>query len=175
MAKKSRGNQLDLSSFMCIILMLIGTMIIILVANVVVIISNPENIRITSIIQTGLYTRDGSQEMTGPPPFPFGNKYKEPSYVDVHRGSLVVYPGGEVVSLRDMERRDNALERLLADVSSKKDEEYIVLLARPGTAAIVHRLKKIVLDRGIDLGFELFEEGRPVDYDRVARASGKQR
>lgn len=66
--KASRGFSQDLSSFMCIILMLIGVMVIMLITNTVVIVSNPENIRITSIIQSsGEYLEGGKGEDAGAP------------------------------------------------------------------------------------------------------------
>lgn len=173
-AKRSVASQ-DLSSFMCIVLMVIGVMFIVLIVNVVLIISNPENIRITSLIQSPGAWTPGQQELVAAQPFPFGNRQKEPVYVDVQKDHLVLYPSAEVVSIRDLERPGNAFERLLADVESKKNEEYVVLLARPGTASVFHRLKKAVLDRGIDLGWELFEADRPVEYDKAARASGRIR
>jgi hypothetical protein len=174
MARQKRAISQDLSSFMCIILMVIGVMIIILIVNVVLIISNPENIRITSLIQSaGAWNPGQEPELGGGQPFPFGNRSKEPVYVDVQKEYLVLYPSQEIVSLRDLERTGNAFESLLNDVEGKKEQEYVILLARPGTAPVFHRLKRLVLDRGIDLGWELFEADRPVEYERAAKASGK--
>ena len=173
MAKKSRGFSQDMSSFMCIILMMIGMLVIVLIVNVVTIISNPENIRITSIIQSSGQYSDGARDGSGQPPFPFGNKSKEPLYVDVYRDHLVLYPGAEVVPLRDLERPGNGFETMLAGIATNRETEYMVLLARPGAASVVHRLKKVVRDSGVDLGFELYEADRVVEYDRAAKASGR--
>lgn len=168
-----RAFSQDLSSFMCIILMLIGVLVIMLISNVMTIISNPENIRITSLFQAGDYAGSGGGSGESTSPFPYGNKAKEPSYIDVHRNRVVVYPGAEVVSLQDLETPGNAFEGLLAAVEENKENDYIILLARPGTALIINRLKKVIRDRGIDLGFELYEADRVVEYDRAAKASGK--
>ena len=173
MGKKSRGFNQDLSSFMCIILMMIGLLVIVLIINVMTIVSNPENIRITSIIQSSGQYADGSKDGASTPPFPFGNKNKEPLYVDVHRDHLVLYPGAEVVPLRDLERQGNGFEVMLGVISTNRETEYLVLLAWPGTASVVHRLKKVVRDSGVDLGFELYEADRVVEYDRAAKASGR--
>ena len=170
---RKRSFDQDLSSFMCIILMVIGVMVIVLITNVVVIISNPENIRFTSLVQAAGAWNPADTEMTGAPPFPFGNRLKEPIYIDVHRSHLVLYPSEEVVTLRDLERKGNALEVLLEQVREARETDYVVLLARPGTALVFHRLKKLVLDREIDIGWELYEADRPIEYERAARASGK--
>jgi len=171
----ARGFNQDFSSFMSIILMVIGVLVIVLITNVVMIVSNPENIRITSLVQSvGAYGDEGS-EVAGSHPFPLGNKVKEPNYVDVQRDHLVIYPDKEIVSFRDLEKPGNPFERLLNDLQKKRDEEYLILLVRPGTAKVLYRLKKIVGDRGIDLGFELWEADRDVDaaYMHAAKASGK--
>ncbi|MFH0880154.1 MAG: hypothetical protein V2A34_10620 [Lentisphaerota bacterium] len=167
-----RGIQTDFSSFMCIILMLIGVLMLIMIINVLTIIANPENIKITSIITSSIYTKERGEE-EGMSPFPFGNKQKNPAYVDVYRDHMVIYPGDEVVTLRDLELEGNAFERLLIDVDSRKTEEYIVLLARPRSANIVRRLRKVIRDRDIDVGVELFETDREVSYEKAMRASGR--
>ena len=171
--RKSKGFNQDLSSFMCVILMVIGIMCIVLITNVVMIISNPENIRITSIIQSAGAWGEGETDLAGNQPFPFGNKDKEPIYVDVEKDHLVLYPEQDVVALRDLETPGNPFEKLLDYAQENKDEEYIVLLARPGTARLVHRIKKVIRARDIDLGFELYEADRPIEYERAAKASGR--
>ena len=170
----AQSVQTDFSSFMSIILMLIGVLMLMLIINVLTIIANPENIKITSIITSSIYTKDKGEE-EGMSPFPFGNKQKEPLYVDVHRDHMIIYPGNKVVTLRDLERENNAFEQLVLAVDAKKTEEYIVLLARPRSATIVRRLKKVIRDRDIDVGIELFEEGRDVNYDRAVKASGRSK
>lgn len=165
-----RAGQ-DFSSFLPIVIMTVAVLISILVINTVIIASNPENIRITSIIRSGIYV-EGGTGMEGGSPFPFGNKVKDPSYLDVYRDRVIVYPGGEVVPARDLEIPGNAVEKLLSAIETNKANEYLILLVRPRAAIVARRLRKSIYSRAIDVGFELFEEGRPTDYDR-ARAAVK--
>ena len=170
-----RGATTDFSSFMSVILMLIGVLVIMLVSNVLTIISNPENIKITSLVTSSVYAEEKSDDK-GMSPFPFGNKVKEPSYIDVYRDRLVLYDPlamGEIISLRDLEQAGNGFEKMLARVETNKVNDYIVLLARPRSATVVRRLKKVIRDRGVDVGVELYEANRDVEYERAARASGR--
>ncbi|HRZ13736.1 MAG TPA: hypothetical protein P5567_14935 [Kiritimatiellia bacterium] len=165
MGKKTRGAATDFSSFMCVILMLIGVLMLLLIINVLTIISNPENVTISAVIKGALYAEKmASDEDQGLMLVPkFGNKYKDPVYVDVFGDQIVIYPEQKIVPVVDLERSGNAFERLLNAVASKKDERYIVLLARPRSARVLRRLRTAIHDRQIDLGFELYEEGRTVE------------
>jgi len=172
MAKHGRGEaKLDFSSFMPILILTIGCLVVLLVTNTLIIISNPENVRITSVIRSALYTPgvDTEQALEGGAPFPFGNKSKEPAYVDVYRDRLVLYPGEDIVALRDLELEGNAFERRLQEIEDSREENYIILLVRPRSATIARRLRKAIRARGIDFGWELFESERPVNYEQVQR------
>lgn len=167
MAKKKTGATQDLSSFMAILIMTIGALVTLLVSNTLIIISNPENTQITSIVTSSLYVPPplGGTGSEGGAPFPLGNKVKEPMYLDVHRDRIIIYPGEEVLPVRDFERVGNILEERLSDMEGKADREYVVLLVRPRSAVVARRLAKAVRDRGIDLGVELYEADRPIRYD----------
>lgn len=169
MARRKSETKQDLSSFMAILIMTIGVLVVLLVSNTVIIISNPENTAITSVVTSALYVPMG-EGTEGGSPFPHGNVQKEPNYIDVHRDRVILYPGSEVVPVRDLERVGNPLERKLDRVEAAKDQEYIVLLVRPRAAAVQRRLVKAIRDRGIDIGLELFEAGREVNYE-VRRAA----
>jgi hypothetical protein len=164
MARKKAENKQDLSSFMAILIMTIGALVVLLVSNTLIIISNPNNTAITSVVTFSLTGEDPEDGMGSP--FPRGNIVKEPSYIDVQRDRLILYPGGIVVPVRDLERPDNPLITFLDRIRQNRNAEYVVLLVRPRAATVSRRLVKAVRDRDIDLGFELFEAGRDVDYER---------
>jgi len=173
MGKRSRGGAMDFSSFMCVILMLIGILMILLVSNILSIMSNPENVQISSVIHSAMYVPGGPQELEGQISiFPkFANKSKEPTYVDVYRDRFVIYPDEAVVQGGEMERPGNAFEKLLSRIVERKDREYIILLVRPRSATMFRRLRTAIKDRGVDVGYELYETGRPVELKQVETAA----
>lgn len=166
MERKSQAAKMDLSAFMAILIMTIGALIILLVSNTLIILSNPEQTVITSVVRSAIWM-DGGTESEGGEPFPFGNVLKEPAYIDVYADRIIIYPGDEVLPIRDLERPGNAFEQLLDQIGRRRDSEYIVLLIRPGSVSVSRHLQRAIEDRGIDMGWELFEMGRSVDYDRV--------
>lgn len=175
MARKKSETKQDLSSFMAILIMTIGALVVLLVSNTVIIISNPENTAITSVVTSSLYVPppigDGSE---GGTPFPYGNMMKEPNYIDVKRDRIIIYPGSEVLPVRDLERAGNALETTLERVHEVRDEQYIILLVRPYAAEVYRRIAKAIRDRDIELGIELFEADRAVDYEARHAAAMKE-
>jgi len=169
MAKKGGGEtKQDLSGFMPILLLSIGCLVFLLIVNTIIIMANPSNVRITSIVRSALFV-EGGLGTEGGQPFPNGNKEKEPVYIDVHKDHLTLFPGEDVVSLVDLEVEGNAFEQFLQDVATKHDELYIVLLVRPRAAMVARRLKKAIYAQNIDIGYELFEEERAVNYDSFRR------
>ena len=151
---KHDSTKTDFSSFMCIILMLTGALVTIMISNVVVIAANPDKIEITSVVG----------DINKPVEIDdYGNKKKNPWYVEVLRDRLVIHPGGEIVNIKDLENRDNGFERLLTRVSAKQDEQYVVLLVRPYAAHIARQIKKAVVDRKLDVGVDLLEKDIPVN------------
>ena len=172
MPKKKSETKQDLSSFMAILIMTIGALVVLLISNTMVIISNPENTTVTSIIKTSMFVPDG--EADGGSPFPMGNENKEPRYIDVHRDRIIMYPGSILLPVRELDQPNNALERFLEEVYVLRNEEYVVLLVRPYSAEVYRRIAKAVRDRDIDLGIELFEAGRDVDYDARKAAATRE-
>lgn len=140
----------DFSSFMCVILMLTGCLVTIMISNIVIIAANPENVQITSIIPQGM-----DPALDKPVEDSHGNIVKSPWYLEVRRDQLIVHPGEEVIQLHELEQRDNKFELFLRRVEVKKDRQYIVLLVREHAATIARKLKKVILDRKIDIGVDL--------------------
>ncbi|HPC58030.1 MAG TPA: hypothetical protein PK689_03435, partial [Kiritimatiellia bacterium] len=64
-----KGVECDTSGFQNIVLMLIGVLMILLISNVLTIISNPENIKIGSVVTGAVYDEDEAETTFMPPKF----------------------------------------------------------------------------------------------------------
>ncbi len=150
---------------MCIILMLTGCLVTIMVANVMIISANPDNITITSVI--------------GLTDFKDGNVTKDANYIDVHRDHLDLYfekgQRLETVSISDLEQKGNLLDQFIDTVYAERDTEYIVMLVRPDSAQVFRRLRSSIRAREIDLGMELFEGSQQIYFKdgMVAEKTGR--
>ena len=152
--------EFDSSGFQNIVLMLIGVLVIMLVSNVLNIISNPENIKIGAVVTGTIYGDDADEKSFVPPKFQ--NMRQDPIYVDVEPGRLIIYPEKTEILAQDLLFEGNEFEKFLDDVEKVKSVRYIVLLLRPGSAVFQRRLRQVIRERDIDLGFEPWEAGRPI-------------
>lgn len=165
MGRDRDSTKSDFSSFMCIILMLTGALVTIMVANIMIISANPDNVVITSVVG-----------LTG---FEDGNVEKNANYIDVYRDHLDLYfdlgERKESIKIIDLEYAGNLLEEFIGEVFQEKETEYIVLLVRPNSAQIYRRLRNTIRGQGIDLGMELFDTDKEVFFKegQVAEKMGR--
>ncbi len=152
--------EFDSSGFQNIVLMLIGVLMMMLVSNVLTIISNPENIKIGALVTGSVYGEEEEKDTFVPPKFQ--NMKQDPIYVDVEPTRLIIHPEQKVIEARDLVFEGNDFELFLDDVERVKSVRYIVLLLRPGSATFQRKLRQVIRDRGIDVGFEPWDTGREI-------------
>ena len=157
--------EFDQSGFQNIVLMLIGLMTLVMVSNVLTIISNPDNIKIGAVVTGSVYGEEEDAETFIPPKFQ--NMKQDPIYLDVEPTRLTIYPELKVIEERDLGFEGNDFEQFLDDVEKVRSRRYIVLLLRPGSAQFQRKLRKVIRDRGIDVGFEPWEAGREIQVVRA--------
>lgn len=157
----AHGADVDTSSFQSVVLMLIGILVIILVSNVLTILSNPDNIHIGAVM-TNTIGGDGEEDEGSSGGPKFLNVRQDPIYLDVEHDRLTIYPEKLVILAKELLTEGNAFERFLDRVELVKDTRYIVLMLRPDSAIFQRRLRRIIADRGIDIGFEPFDFGREI-------------
>jgi hypothetical protein len=92
---------------------------------------------------------------------------QDPIYLDVEPTRLTIYPELKVIEERDLVFEGNDFEQFLDDVEKVRSRRYIVLLLRPGSAQFQRKLRKVIRDRGIDVGFEPWEAGREIQVVRA--------
>lgn len=157
--------DVDTSGFQNIVVMLIGVLVIMLISNVLTIISNPENIKIGAVVTGTVYDETDDEKTFIPPKFQ--NMRQDPLYIDVEANRLIIYGGianaeKKEVAARDLMFEGNEFEKFLDEVEQVKSTRYIVLLLRPGSAVFQRRLRQVIRDRKIDVGFEPWEADRPI-------------
>ena len=153
--------DVDTSGFQNIVAMLIGVLMIMLISNVVSILSNPENIKIGAVVTGAVYDEEDDEASQFIPP-KFQNLRQDPIYIDVEPEKLIIYPEKTEIAGRDLLFEGNEFEKFLDQVEQVKSARYVVLLLRPGSAVFQRRLRQIIRDRGIDVGFEPWQAGREI-------------
>ena len=153
------GTDIMTSLIGCLILILLGILMIVFVSQVLVMITEPDNKEILSVVESKV---DGFRESKA---FPDGNLFREPTYIDVHQNKIVIHPGEEVVTQRELYQKQNAFFKLLDEIKGNHQNESIILLVRPRAAGLKRYLQQIVKeDYKLDLGVELYESAREVEH-----------
>lgn len=156
-----KGAEVDTSGFQNIVLMLVGVLMIMLISNVLTIISNPDNVKIGSLVSGSVYEDEKAGETQSVMP-KFGNMEKNPVYIEVDADHMVIFPERYLITDADIRLAGNEFEKYLDKLEMQRDARYAVLLLRPDAALFSRRLRKIFADRGIEVGFEPWDPGRIV-------------
>jgi len=163
MARRKPYEKIDINvepflSIMAIVLKLISLILVVILMRIVM---NPKGKRIVAF--AGLYSGHGN---TVNP--------KIPSYIDCHEDGLTLYssdtPAGVPVTWDDLQRTDNAVERLLDKVQQHKEEEYVVLMARPKSVKFFRTVRKLIEKRPIDVGYDAIDADFHVDWNAAEKA-----
>ena len=158
-----KSAEVDTSGFQNIVLMLVGVLMIMLISNVLTIISNPDNIKIGALVTGTVYEEEGETgDATTFIPPKFQNMEKNPIYVEVEARGLMIYHECTVVTEAELRLPGNEFEKFLDQVALISDQRYIVLLMRPDCALFQRKIRRIVQDRHIDIGFEPWESSRVI-------------
>ncbi len=169
------GSATDLMTCLigCLILVFIGILLMVFIAQSLIKISDTTNAKIITVTPSMV---DGFREDRA---FPQGNIAKEPTYLDVRREKVVIHPNNIVVEQRDLfvSKRpqkkgelnydftpDGDLDRLTRNIQDNATGEYVVMLVRPGAADISKRISDLLRQRGIDVGRELYASDRLVEH-----------
>ena len=171
-ARRRSVLSTDLSAFMIVILMLAGCLITLLIINLAARMADPNLIVVGTIIRAPGYQQGSNVDTRATGRVLVGNVDKKPFYIDVYPDRLQLLPGGLKLLPRDFERPGSPFQTLLDRIEPKADEQYVLLLIRPRTAAIVRGLRKAITDRGIDVGLELYETYDPINLEDIVRPQG---
>lgn len=153
------GTDIMTSLIGCLILILLGILIIIFVAQVLVVITEPDNKDIVSVVESRV---DGFRESKA---FPDGNLIKEPTYIDVHQNMVVIHPGQTEIPQRELFLPENRLTDILEEIRKDAENQYVILLVRPRAAKLQRYLRdQVIAQYNLDIGIELFESARPVEH-----------
>lgn len=154
----------DLTAFMSVLFMLLGCLLVVLVGNLSSAVADTESTVVRAVLRA---SGDEQSEVAAARLTPAGNIDKVQHYIDIHPDRLVFMPGNLVQPVPWEPGVSNRFDALLAEVAPRRETDYIVLLVRPRTAALSRQLRERVLASGIDVGYELYEGDRPIEFERA--------
>jgi hypothetical protein len=158
MARRKPYEKIDINvepflSIMAIVLKLISLILVVIVMRIAV---NPKGKRIIAF--AGLYS--GHNNVTNP---------KIPSYIDCQPDKLVLYPGETKVASEELQQSGNPVDKLLDKVQAHRDDEYVVVLVRPGSVKLYRTVRNLIGKRPIEVGYDAIDADFKVDWNEAEK------
>lgn len=141
-------------SIMAIVLKLISLILVVIVMRIAI---NPKAKKIMSLV--GLWQGRGNVE-----------SIKAPAYIDCHPDYIQLFPGATKVTWEDLQRPGNPVEKLLDKVQGNREEEYIVVMARPKSVKLYRSVRGLIGKRPIDVGYDAVDADFEVNWDEARKA-----
>ncbi len=139
--RRPQAPNIDLFPFLSVLACTIGSLILLIVVITSQTLSDEKTVTIEIIDEEG------------------SNKTKVPRYVECGQEGVIIYPDETKVSLSDLNVEGSAFRKLLEELETRRDQEYIILAIKPDGYDIFYEARKLVEERRIDLGYEPIDEG----------------
>ena len=133
--------ELELFPFLSVLVCTIGTLILLIIVVTSQILSNQRQVTIVARSESGQ------------------NQTKTPRYIECQGNGIIIYPSQDLVLKEDIDSPSSALRRLLDEVSSRRNEEYLIVAIRPDGIDVFDKVRNLIEKENIDIGFEPIDEG----------------
>jgi len=147
-----REQKIEMTPFLDSLVIMMSLICLVLIVMIMPIIQNPKQLNVLSFekLFKALQRKQKVEQ--------------KPIYIDCRYDGATVIPGDIVVPIDELRQPGNAIERMLARVEASNGQDYIVLLARPGSLAVYRHLRKELIRRGITAGADVLDEKAVLDW-----------
>ncbi len=134
-------NNVELFPFLSVLVCTIGTLVLLIIVASSQILSSQSEVAIIA------RTEDGN------------NQSKNPHYIECREDGIIIHPSQEFVSNQDITQPGSGLTKLIVQVSSRKEQDYVIVAVRPNGFKVFEQVRTLLEQADIDIGFE------PIDQD----------
>lgn len=87
------------------------------------------------------------------------NKTKTPLYIECRQDGFVLHPDKEFAPRADFYDQESSFRKMIANLKANKDKQYLIVILRPDGLEMFNKLRNLVKEEGIDIGYEPLEFG----------------
>ncbi len=87
------------------------------------------------------------------------NKNKTPLYIECRQDGFIIHPSKEFAPRADIYDQKSPLRKTIAKLKANKDKQYLIVILRPDGLEMFNKLRALVDEEGIDIGYEPLEFG----------------
>ena len=87
------------------------------------------------------------------------NKKKTPVYIECREDGFILHPSKEFAPRADFYDEQSPLRQTIANLKKNKEQQYLIVILRPDGLEMFNKIRDLVAEAGIDIGYEPLEFG----------------
>ena len=139
---RKRSTEVELFTFLSVLACTIGTLILLIIVLTTQALEPQEAVVVAKV-----------DESRG------ANKSKTPLYIESREDGFVLHPSKEFAPRADLYDEQSPLRKTIANLKANKDKQYLILILRPDGLEMFDKIRELVEQDGIDIGYEPLEYG----------------
>lgn len=143
---RKQHTEVELFPFLSVLACTIGTLILLIVVLTTQTLEPEEAVVVAKIDQA-------SQGGGG------SNKDKSPLYIECRQDGFILHPQKEFAPRADLYDEKSTLRKTIAELKKNKDKQYLIVILRPDGLEMFDKIRELVAEEGIDIGYEPLEYG----------------
>jgi hypothetical protein len=86
-------------------------------------------------------------------------KNKTPVYIECRQDGFILHPSKQFAPRADIYDEQSPLRQMIAKLKANKEKQYLIVILRPDGLEMFDKLRVLVFQQGIDIGYEPLEFG----------------
>ena len=140
---RKRQTEVELFPFLSVLACTIGTLILLIIVLTTQALEPQEAVVVAKV----------DENSRG------ANQNKTPLYIEARKDGFILHPSKEFAPRADLYDEQSPLRTTVANLKANKDEQYLILILRPDGLEMFDRIRELVEQDGIDIGYEPLEYG----------------
>ena len=139
---RKRQTEVELFPFLSVLACTIGTLILLIIVLTTQALQPQEAVVVAKV-----------DESRG------ANQNKTPLYIEARQDGFILHPNKEFAPRADLYDERSPLRQTIANLKANKDKQYLILILRPDGLEMFNKIRDLVEQDGIDIGYEPLEYG----------------
>lgn len=140
---RKRQTEVELFPFLSVLACTIGTLILLIIVLTTQALEPQEAVVVAKV----------DENSRG------ANQNKTPLYIEARKDGFILHPSKEFAPRADLYDEQSPLRTTVANLKANKDEQYLILILRPDGLEMFDKIRELVEQDGIDIGYEPLEYG----------------
>lgn len=140
---RKKSTEVELFPFLSVLACTIGTLILLIIVMTTQALEPQEAVIVAKV----------DEESKG------ANKTKTPIYIECRKDGFILHPSKQFAPRADFYDEASPFRKAIADLKANKDKQYLIVILRPDGLEMFNKIRNLVQEEGIDIGYEPLEFG----------------